>query len=59
MTEAEAQLEIGNTFYIIMIVVVLIVAFVWIGGIRWVSRFIPGLGGYKYQKVGEEDAVKY
>ena len=59
MTETEAKIEVGNTFYIFMIVVVVIVAFVWIGGIRWISRFIPGLSGHKYQKVGEEDAVKY
>jgi len=48
----------ANFFFIIIIFGVIIGAFVWIGGLRYLSRFLPGGVRARYSKVANDDLVK-
>ncbi|PPQ68430.1 hypothetical protein CVT24_004851 [Panaeolus cyanescens] len=47
-----------NFFFLLMIFGVIIGAFVWIGGLRYVSRFLPDSMQARYSKLASDDLVK-
>ncbi|KDR75182.1 hypothetical protein GALMADRAFT_98427 [Galerina marginata CBS 339.88] len=48
----------ANVFFVLIIFGVLIGAFVWIGGLRYLARFLPGDMQARYSKVANDDLVK-
>lgn len=48
----------ANVFFILIIFGVLISAFVWIGGVRYLTRFLPGGLQARYSRVANDDLVK-
>jgi len=47
-----------NMFFILIIFGVLASAFVWIGGVRYLTRFLPGGLQARYARVADDDLVK-
>lgn len=45
-------------FFILIIFGVLASAFVWIGGVRYLTRFLPGGLQARYARVANDDLVK-
>lgn len=48
----------ANTLFFLIIFGVLAGAFVWLGGLRYLSRFLPATMRSQYTKVGDDDVVK-
>lgn len=48
----------ANMFFILIIFGVLVSAFVWIGGVRYLTRFLPGGLQARYARVSNDDLVK-
>lgn len=48
----------ANTFFILIIFGVLVSVFVWIGGARYLARFLPGGLQARYARVANDDLVK-
>jgi len=45
-------------FFILIILGVLLSAFVWIGGARYLARFLPGGLQARYARIATDDLVK-
>ena len=47
----------ANFFYLVIIFGILVGAFIWVGGLRYLGRFLPG-GHARYSKVANDDLPK-
>ncbi|KAH9485110.1 Peptidyl-prolyl cis-trans isomerase B [Psilocybe cubensis] len=50
--------QFADLFFVLIIVGVVVSAFVWIGGLRYVSRFLPSGMRARYSQVANDDLVK-
>jgi len=48
----------ANVLFVLIILGVLIGAFIWIGGLRYLARFLPGHLQARYSKIANDDLVK-
>jgi len=53
-----SSVAFANTFFLLIIFGVLAGAFVWFGGIRYLSRYLPTSMRSQYSRVAEDDLVK-
>jgi len=48
----------ADMFFILIILGVFVSAFVWIGGVRYLTRFLPDGFRARYSRVADDDLVK-
>lgn len=58
VTPVASESAFANLFFLLIIFGVVIAAFVWVGGMRYVSRFLPDSMQARYSKLDSDDLVK-
>jgi len=54
----DSSSSIPNFFYGVVVFALVVIAFVWLGGARWLGRLLGGKKHGRYTRVGEEDLEK-